>query len=1325
MLNKEIIDMQLKVRIVSLLVAWTLFLSVLLVVVAVPKGSEAISLEDDAHMEGWVTSDGVTPIEGAYVKVMLMVGDGLQINNSFTDSEGYYEVGLPGGFDYAVFAAHEDYLFGMAMATVMAGETARANLTLDAIDPLDRTVTLKGVVKDEEGDPVTTGTVFGFVSGPAGPDGMPYYGNYTTPDGEGNYELKVIAGAMGGGVFLMDIPGYEMQGNETTTPFEADGVYWLNITLELPETYTECSFSGYITEAGTDIPLADVLVSVDSSNKMEGASDFNYSLTNDEGYFIVNISEGIFDIFVQKSGYSSYMEWEVGILAGEHLDMSCELLPAVATFKGNVTDAVSTDPIPYATVVIVDSHYMRSAVTDQDGYYELAAFEGEGMDLYVQTEGYSQGRAVVDVGVGDMVWHDFELYVLDATLTGKVTDAITGDPIEHAGVSAYSAEHMDWNETDGDGDYSMDLASGVYTVGASAENYGWASSTVVVDPGVNTFDIKLMPNDMPITVRLFGYVNDSVSDTPIASAEVVVYVDGTDYSAEAEADVNGYYEMMVPPLVLDMYARGKNYTPFFGSVDASGGDDSVHLDIELVSDLVSPSGTGFQTPTQNITWFNEDHIFYEIEDDNMEVIMLFMLMNYDGNKTDGNYSLVAGWAYSNNPVHPQSSLPCSVVGDVHTVDMLWDASADGGWLSSPTDDEMYVGLSDFSYYGDDFKAIGALYSNDSLLDESGSALFDPVTGDYVRFVFSNDSATGIGELDGTISPITLRLETEGGSITNLSGDSALGDWSVDGLHIEYDTFVPSGDYYSLVLAQDWGRRAWMEFTPLMVDNDPPVADAGPSRDEVVNTVVTLNGSASTDNNREYMTFLWQFDDVVPVSLSGEVVNYTFASTGEYEILLTVTDGAGHMDTDILIITVNDDAPPVADAGPDRSVPEDTQVIFNGSGSYDDVAVVNYTWTIVELDVTLYEEVCNYTFADLGVYTVRLVVNDTIDQLSDPDDAIITVVDAISPVANAGLDQLVPIGTKVLLNGSSSTDDHGVVNYTWTFTDIDDETLYGVEVAYTFITSGEHAVTLTVMDAAGNSDTDEVLITVVDNEDPEADAGPDQTVAIGEEVTFDGSGSTDNSGSIVNYTWTFEYDDKDRELFGESPVFTFEMEGEFIVMLTVEDYAGNYDSDTVTIRVNAPPVADAGSAITVTVGDEVTFDGSGSTDDSGSIENYTWTFVYDGDEWELYGVSPSFVFEVAGEYTVELTVTDAVGLTDTDEVVVTVEEADGGAGEESFLESNWWILAIIAIVVVAGAASAAMIMSSRNRKGGLVDDTAEGGPDKIDETDDLPPPPEEF
>jgi PKD repeat protein len=88
------------------------------------------------------------------------------------------------------------------------------------------------------------------------------------------------------------------------------------------------------------------------------------------------------------------------------------------------------------------------------------------------------------------------------------------------------------------------------------------------------------------------------------------------------------------------------------------------------------------------------------------------------------------------------------------------------------------------------------------------------------------------------------------------------------------------------------------------------------------------------------------------------------------------------------------------------------------------------------------------------------------------------VDNDPPVANAGFDQTVPAGQTVHFDGSSSTDNVGIANYTWTFNDgVTPVTLWGRNPTYTFLTDGVYDVTLTVRDGAGHTSTDVVRITI--------------------------------------------------------------------------------------------------------------------------------------------------------------------------------------------------------------------------------------------------------
>jgi len=87
-------------------------------------------------------------------------------------------------------------------------------------------------------------------------------------------------------------------------------------------------------------------------------------------------------------------------------------------------------------------------------------------------------------------------------------------------------------------------------------------------------------------------------------------------------------------------------------------------------------------------------------------------------------------------------------------------------------------------------------------------------------------------------------------------------------------------------------------------------------------------------------------------------------------------------------------------------------------------------------------------------------------------------DTISPTANAGPDQIVNKTTRVIFDGSRSSDNVGITNYTWTFVDKKAKTLTGINPTYTFKRPGNYTVTLKVTDAVGNYDADTVTIMVL-------------------------------------------------------------------------------------------------------------------------------------------------------------------------------------------------------------------------------------------------------
>jgi PKD repeat protein len=1313
-------------------------------IVIVPEKAKA--LPDNAVFQGYVL-DGPNPVDNAYVKAMLMMGNGEEINYTFTNSGGYYWLAVPGGLQYALFVADGRYEMNMQMVTIAPGEAKWVNFSMTAITE-QTDVTIMGYVHDEFGSPRSDGHVLGVVEGPGGGDGPPAYANVTSPYMTGFFSVNVTAAPYGGGAIGMDFSGYPMSQNITPDPLLAGMTYWFNLTLQ-PRSYSDdATLSGTITDIDTSAPLENALVTVEVDVGM-GNSYSNFTMTNVTGEYMMGVQSGNARIIIQMIGYTMKMYENFAIVPGAN-SLNAELKMTEAKVRGNVTDLSSGLPLSNARVIESDGlGNLSLAMTNDTGYYELDAFVGTSLTLGAEADGYSKDYVSVNISFGDELWYDFGLWPANAWLTGTITDVSTSLPVTDAGLHIFSHLYETWTGVDGSGHYNVTLVAGNYTIECWASNY-WPvviNDVVVVDgletiqdimlmpfqsstlsgnvtdaisgapvtnaqvsvgspffynmtitditgsyslglaggdydvrvdaPGYQTvfetvhvdnltdvfLDISMMPYNPPTTVLLRGNVTDSVSGMPVPFATVRVHFPDRSYSNQTMANDSGYYEMYVPPWQIEITAWGDNHGPTFASTNVSG--YSVYdVDLQLPPDYLAPMIKSFsQVPQENISLLNPTTIDADVEEPYMKDITLMILREWNSTGTHSNYTMTDYWTTSYDPLHPSNDLGVGVLGDNYTVHLVWDTSGDGVMLGNTTW-SFYLPCTLYWNGTANVITLRGYYSNSTLTDASGTALFDQSTGEMVAFWTDWGEWAMMPDPTGVFKPVAFVAEFDGSMIVRFE-PRVVAELPVVDISCSYVSEVPSGLYKTIFSASDWshGNGTIMD---TVVDNTPPVADAGADQNVIENTTVTLDASASYDNFW-IASYSWSYVDAygTTVNLTGAVVNCTFNETGTYDIMLTVSDGAGWSTGDWITINVGPDMPPTAVAGSDIWTDEDTLVSFDGSGSSDDVGIANYTWTIVELSEEMYGVAPSYMFAEPGVYTVELVVTDTIGQASTPSALLVTVNDTTAPVANAGTDQTVNLGDAVTLNASGSSDNLGVVNYTWSFTDGTYFELYTMEITHTFSSAGAHVVNLTVWDAAGHSNSDSVTVTV--NGPPVADAGPDQLVDVGATVGFDGSGSSDDLDSLaqLNLTWTFSYNSAPQVMYGETPSFQFLISGQYTVTLTVTDTMGLYTADTMVVTVNAPPSANAGPDQGVNVGATVSFDGSSSSDDLDSLAqlNLTWTFTYDGGPITLWGVTPSFDFLISGTYAVTLTVTDSNGLGDTDTMTVTVNaapHADAGA-----------------------------------------------------------------
>ena len=175
------------------------------------------------------------------------------------------------------------------------------------------------------------------------------------------------------------------------------------------------------------------------------------------------------------------------------------------------------------------------------------------------------------------------------------------------------------------------------------------------------------------------------------------------------------------------------------------------------------------------------------------------------------------------------------------------------------------------------------------------------------------------------------------------------------------------------------------------------------------------------------------------------------------------------------------------------------------------------------------------------------------------------------------------------------------------------------------------------------------------ERPTASAGADQQLHVGQTVELDGSASSDDDTATADlrFAWTLTskpHGSAATLTAADSmrPSFVADLPGEYVAGLVVTDADGlASDPDEVIVSSNnAAPVADAGSAQGVYVGQIVTLDGSASHDADSDPLEFSWTLAAPvGSAASLVGAASAiatFIPDRPGAYVATLTVSDRFG-----------------------------------------------------------------------------------
>jgi len=283
-------------------------------------------------------------------------------------------------------------------------------------------------------------------------------------------------------------------------------------------------------------------------------------------------------------------------------------------------------------------------------------------------------------------------------------------------------------------------------------------------------------------------------------------------------------------------------------------------------------------------------------------------------------------------------------------------------------------------------------------------------------------------------------------------------------------------------------------------------------------------------------------------------------------------------TKVFVVNPPAGTPPTADAGGFYSGQPGVPVQFDGTGSWDpDGVIVAYAWTFGDGGSGA-GATPQHTYAAAGYFPVYLTVTDD-DGLTDMDYASANITGPAPPVAVSGGPYSGLPGLPITFDGNGSYDPDGyIVQYFWDFGD--GSSAYGAVVVHTYApppANTTYEVCLRVTDNDGMNDTDCTPVDLTGgpaNQAPVADAGPDQTGVVGEVLTFDGSGSFDSDGTIVEYYWLFSDGDS---AFGVIVTHAFltpsDLPGGNVTYhtacLRVTDDDGSQDWDCANVTVTDP------------------------------------------------------------------------------------------------------------------------------------------------------------
>lgn len=552
--------------------------------VSVTVGNETTGI-NAAMVRGGTFSGVVTdaqsgaPIEGATVYVYGANGE--WFGGRETDATGAYRTqGLEAGSymlrfggTYATghFTEYYDDAPDQASAQVLGVELGEDVTGIDAALQLGGSIT--GVISDREtGDAVPGACVNASDA---------TNGSYSSAcaDTAGVYVLRGLRT----GSYTLEVTDYsgghlrtwylDQASRETATPVD---VVVGEVTAGIDQTMVlGGSIVGTLADAVDGGGASDVSVYV----YPVGASDYTAAGYTDAtgAYSVKGLPAGDYEVRFAGATSSKYREtwFNSAAIRAEADPVAVQLgvattadqtLERTGSISGRLTNASTGDPVKYGNVSVYDlaGSYRSRAYADSDGNYTAwgltdgeykLQFSANGLpSIWYDTKPTQQAATPVAARLGAATTGIDQAMPVGGTITGTVTDEVTGEPIPYPSVRIRDAAgNMTSGPSGYEGTFDIPVLPGEYTVEVSATNYTTeyydnafdpAEATIVTvsDEATVTLEIAMAPNP-----AISGTITDE-SGSPV-SAGVRLFAASNTSSAVAYATTDpttGTYRVTAP-----------------------------------------------------------------------------------------------------------------------------------------------------------------------------------------------------------------------------------------------------------------------------------------------------------------------------------------------------------------------------------------------------------------------------------------------------------------------------------------------------------------------------------------------------------------------------------------------------------------------------------------------------------------------------------------------------------------------------------------------------------------------------------------------------------